>query len=100
MDVQSYCDNATIELTSWKAKLYDVVRKMEKLSTGEREPFVPMLRDLHMIVEELSDRITQLEKECPTEWSPQKEEIEGKMSQLRDNWKDIWEKFPASAIGG
>jgi predicted nuclease with TOPRIM domain len=100
MDVQSYCDNARIELTSWKAKLYDIVRKMEKLSTGEREPFVHQLRDLHMIVDQLSDRINQLQTECPTEWNPQKEEIEGKMSQLRDNWKQMWEGFPHSAIGG
>jgi hypothetical protein len=100
MDVQSYCDTARIELTGWKAKVYDVVRRVEKLSTGEREPFVPMLRDLHMIVDELSDRIDRLQKECPTEWNPDKEEIEGKMSQLRDNWKQAWEKFPASSIGG
>jgi len=100
MDVQSYCDNARIELTGWKAKIYDIVRKMEKLSTGEREPVVHQLRDLHMIVDQLSDRIDQLQKECPTEWSPQKEEIEGHMSKLRDNWKQAWEKFPATSIGG
>ena len=27
MDAKAYCDSVGIELTSWKAKLYDVIRK-------------------------------------------------------------------------
>ena len=29
MDVKTYCDNIGAELNSWKAKLYDVIRKTE-----------------------------------------------------------------------
>ena len=29
MDVNSYCENLTIELTGWKAKIYDIVRKLD-----------------------------------------------------------------------
>jgi predicted nuclease with TOPRIM domain len=94
MDVQSYCDNAGIELTRWKAQLYEIVRRLEKLSAEEREPISGQMQELHTIVDQLSDRINELQTECPTEWEPQKGEIEGKISQLQDKWKQMWEKLP------
>ena len=100
MDVKSYCDTAQIELSGWKAKIYDVIRKTDKLSTGEKEKVVPMIQDLHMIVEELDERIDRLNKECPTEWNPQKKDIEGQMSNLRDNWESVWGQIAAGDIGG
>jgi predicted nuclease with TOPRIM domain len=100
MDVKSYCDNMEIELIGWKAKVYDVVRKLDKLSTGERGATVPMIRDLHNIIDELSERIDLLEKECPTEWNPQKKEIEGRMSNLRDRWQEAWAQVAQGNVGG
>ena len=100
MDLQSYCDNVQIELMAWKARVYDVVRKMDKLSTGERGKTVPMIRDLYNLVDELGDRVGQLEKECPTAWDPHKKEIEGVMSKLRDNWKAAWGSVSQGNIGG
>ena len=41
MDVKSYCDSLTIELTGWKAKVYDIVRKLDKMSSGDKEKVVP-----------------------------------------------------------
>lgn len=100
MDLRSYCDNVQIELTGWKARVYDVVRRLDNLHTEDKEKVFPMIQDLHMIVEELSDRIDKLEKECPTEWSPHRTEIEGTMSQLRDRWKSAWKEISAGDIGG
>ena len=100
MDLRSYCDNVEIELAGWKAKIYDVIRKTDKLPTGDKEKVVPMIQDLHMIVEELSDRIGKLEKECPTEWDPHRTEIEGTMSQMRDRWESAWEQMSGADIGG
>ncbi len=100
MDLRSYCDNVEIELAGWKAKIYDVIRKTDKLPTGDKEKVVPMIQDLHIIMEELTSRIDSLEKECPTEWDPHRTEIEGKMSQLRDNWKLAWDAMSGADIGG
>ena len=32
MDVLDYCKGMEMELTAWKAKLYDLTRKVDKLS--------------------------------------------------------------------
>ena len=100
MDLKSYCDNLNIELTGWKAKVSDVVRKLDKVSTGDKEKVVPMVNELHMVVEELSDRISRLEKECPTQWAPDKIELEGKFSQLKTKWEGVWQNVSPADFGG
>ncbi len=100
MDVKSYCDSLTAELTGWKAKVYDVVRKLDKMSSGDKEKVVSQVRELHMVIEELDDRIDRLKKECPLEWSPEKMELEGKFSGLKTKWENVWENIAPGDFGG
>ena len=60
MDVKDYCKGMEMELTAWKAKLYDLTRKVDKLGTAEKEKILPNVEDLHMFVVEMGDRIEQL----------------------------------------
>ena len=48
-DVQSYCDNVVTELSVWKAKAYDVVRRFDKLSSGDKAKLGDQVSDLHII---------------------------------------------------
>ena len=90
MDAKSYCDSVGIELTGWKAKLYDVIRKTESLPADVKKQVDPTVTELNAIVDDLNKRIELLARECPAEWSGQKSEIEGKISRLNDRWKDVW----------
>ena len=76
MDVLDYCKGLETEMTAWKAKLYDVMRKVDKLGSAEKEKVLPNIEDLHIYLEEMSDRIEKLKTECPSDWSPMKKEIE------------------------
>lgn len=100
IDVKDYCGNLTIELTAWKAKVYDVVRKLDKMSTGDKERVVPEINELHIILEELGDRIEKLNKECPTSWAPERTEIENKVGYLRAKMDKVWNTISPSDIGG
>ncbi|MDR3567418.1 MAG: hypothetical protein P4L43_05250 [Syntrophobacteraceae bacterium] len=100
MDVQSYCDTLNIELTGWKAKIYDVVRQLDKVSSGDKQKVVPMVNELHMFIEEITDRIDRLEKECPTQWEPDKIELEGRLSQLETKWKEVSQNVSPGDMGG
>lgn len=95
MDVMDYCNNVGIELTAWKAKLYDMMRKIDKLSSGEKEKMLGNVGDIHNIVTELEDRINALKNECPTEWSPQKKEIDDAHVDMRSKYEETMK-----AIGG
>jgi predicted nuclease with TOPRIM domain len=100
MDLQTYCDSMSSELTAWKAKVYDVVRKLDKTPSGDKTKVVPHVNELHMIIEELGGRITKLRTECPTVWEPQKEELEGKITHLKKRWEEVWHNVSPSDFGG
>ncbi len=90
MDVKSYCDTVGIELSGWKAKLYDVIRRSEKMTGDDKESVDPMVAELITMVDDLDERIAALARECPAEWSSEKSEIDNKMSTMNQKWKKVW----------
>jgi hypothetical protein len=90
MDVKSYCDSVGIELTGWKAKLYDVIRRTEKLEAGTKADIEPMVVELKNMVDDLDERIAALARECPTEWGDEKSDIDGRVSQVTHKWKEVY----------
>lgn len=92
MDVQTYCDSMKSELTAWKAKAYDIVRKLDKLPSGSKEKVLSEVGDLGILIEELNDRINKLQKECPIDWKSFKGEIDTKVTHLQSKWQEIGEK--------
>lgn len=97
MDVMDYCKSMEIELTAWKAKIYDMTRKIDRLGTAEKERMLPNVEDLHMFVTEMGDRVEQLKNECPTEWDPQKQEIEEAHVDMRGKYEETMEYIGKAA---
>ncbi len=91
MDVMDYCKGMEMELTAWKAKLYDLTRKIDGLGSAEKEKILPNVEDLHMFVTEMTDRIEKLKTECPTEWSPMKKEIDDAHVDMRGKYEETME---------
>jgi hypothetical protein len=91
MNVVDYCKGMEMELTAWKAKVYDLTRKVETLGSKEREKMLPNIQDLHMFITEMSNRIEQLKNECPTEWSPQKKDIDKGSVDMRSKYEATME---------
>lgn len=100
MDVKDYCRNVDSELTSWKAKLYDVIRKMDKLSTGEKQRMYEQVNGLHIVMTELEDRIDQLRTSCPIDWAPERKKIKGKITDLGHKYEKTANEFFDYEIGG
>ena len=73
---ENYCDGLLTELGGWKAKFNDVVARIDKVSSGDKEKIIDQVRDLHMFAEELDNRIDGLRTECPTAWDPSRIEME------------------------
>lgn len=78
---ENFCDNLLTELSAWKAKVNDVVGRIDKFSSGDKEKIIDVVRDLHMFLQELDERIDGLKVECPIDWEPGQIEIEAKLSE-------------------
>ncbi|MBI5584957.1 MAG: hypothetical protein HY892_14185 [Deltaproteobacteria bacterium] len=100
MNVQTYCDGAMVELVGWKAKVYDVVRKLDKMASADKDKVVPLVNDLHIIIEEMGDRLKRLSRECPTEWAPDQEALETKTTHLKRKWEEVWQALSPAEFGG
>jgi hypothetical protein len=98
MEVRDYCTNVSAELAGWKAKMYDVVNKLDHVSTGAKEKVVPEVNELHMIIDELGDRIARLGRECSTNWKPER----GQDHEViwPKQFGETWDSISQSDIGG
>lgn len=98
MDAKTYCNSMGMELTAWKAKIYDAIRNVDKLSDADKEKVYPVVKEIHNVVESLGDRLDQLNRECPSEWSPQKEDIEDKFARLKEGLAEVWGKVEGPLV--
>ena len=91
MDVSAYCDTLEKQLSDWKAKLYDVIRMVDKLTDENKETAYPAIRGLHAIVDEIDSEVEQLRTACPADWSPNRQNIDDKMAELQQALKNLSE---------
>lgn len=91
MEIKDYCKNLEMELTSWKARLYDVVRTIDRKSTGEKQKLLEDIEGFHILITELDDRIDQLRSECPTDWQEQRQELQARIDELKSKWEKTQE---------
>ncbi len=90
MDAKSYCDSVGHELTGLKAKLYDTMRKADKLAVAQKGKVQPLINELNSVMDDLDDRIARLASECPAEFSSDQEAIEGSLARVKDGWKKVY----------
>jgi hypothetical protein len=88
MDVNDYCSGLEMELTAWKAKLFDTITKADRLGTAEKERVLANIGDLKILLADMEEKIGQLKTECPSDWGPQKKEIEGSSVNMRSKYEE------------
>ncbi len=62
--IKDYCRNEEIELSIWKSKLSNAIRKMDMAKTGNTEKIYEEINDLHILLDilmgDLEDRVGSL----------------------------------------
>jgi hypothetical protein len=64
MNARNCCKTMEMELTAWKAIVYGISRKMQKASTDQTGEISPYIGDLHIMIEEMDERIEQIRASC------------------------------------
>ena len=88
MQVKEYCRSIEVELHGWKAKMYDMVRKVDKLRGSEKESVAAQVEELHKHISDMEHIIEQLQTECPVEFGPQKNQIEESTEGMKKKYED------------
>ncbi len=101
MDATYFCGTMQSELTYLKARTYDIMRAVEKMKDEKKQTLSAQFTDLHALIEQLTDMINQLSKECPADWSKEKKQIEAKKAELVEKI-NIWdaEHIAGGWVGG
>ena len=88
MDAKNYCRSIEIELYGWKAKMYDMVRKVDKLRNSDKETVLTQVKELHNNIADMERLIEQLQTECPIEFGAEKKQIEETAAGMKKNYED------------
>ncbi len=103
MDVKDFCSAMESEMTAWKAKMYDAMRKIDKLGSAEKEKILMNVQDLNMILDDMAGRVEPLRTECPSDWSPVKKDLEQGSVDMRGKYDETMEEIgkasPVSIAG-
>jgi predicted nucleic acid-binding Zn-ribbon protein len=97
MEVKDFCSAMESEMTSWKAKMYDAMRKIDQLGTAEKEKMLMNIQDLNMLMDDMAKRVEQLRTECPSDWSPIKQELEQGTLDMRGKYEEAMESIGKAA---
>jgi len=90
MDVNIFCGSMQTEINSLKARVYDIMRDVEKAKGKEKKTQTAQLKELHALIEHLTEMNNKLARACPLDWTAEKNAIEAKKSEVVEKI-DIWD---------
>ena len=105
MNATNCCKTMEMELTGWKAIVYDITRKMEGLPGGEKDKVRANIEDLHMLIAEMDDRIDQIRENCKPETciediQTERDAFNASLSTLRVSTEEAMRGLGAGNFGG
>ena len=100
MDVKDYCGAMKAEVTAWKEKLDAMKKVADSYGTEHREKILPLIGELEQAVTSAQMRVDQLETECPSDWSPIKNDIDELFGTVGSNVDRAWRELSPGEVGG
>ncbi|MGD9137658.1 MAG: hypothetical protein PVH42_12885 [Desulfobacterales bacterium] len=85
MEVKDYCGAMKAEVSAWKAKLEAMKKTADGFGSEQKEKVLPLIGQLEQEVVNAQLRVEQLENECPSDWSPIKNELDELFGTIGSN---------------
>ena len=100
MKVKDYCNAMLAEVTAWKNKLEAMKKTADSYGSQQKEKILPLIGQLEQEVSTAQMRVDQLEKECPSDWSPMKNELDDLFGTVGSKVNRAWKDLEAGNVGG
>ena len=88
MDAKNYCRSIEVELYGWKAKMYDMIRKVDQLRSSDKEKVLAQVEELHKNIADMERLIEQLQTKCPIEFGSEKKQIDETTDGMKKKYED------------
>ena len=85
MQVQDYCKAMRAEVTAWKEKLEAMKKTADEFGSEQKEKVLPLIGQIEQDVVNAQLRVDQLENECPSDWSPIKNDLDELFGTIGSN---------------
>jgi hypothetical protein len=100
MQVKDYCKAMLAEVAAWKEKLEAMKKVADTYGTAQKEKMLPLIGQLEQEVTTAQMRVDQLEKECPSDWSPLKNELDDLFGTIGSSVNRAWRDLSPGEVGG
>jgi hypothetical protein len=98
MQVQDYCKAMLAEVAAWKAKLDAMKKTADGLGSEQKEKVLPLIGQLEQEVVNAQLRVDQLENECPSDWSPIKNELDELFGTVGSNLDRAFQQMSSREV--
>lgn len=98
--ITQYCKGLDMELTMWKARLYDVMVKAdeEKRTTGAQ--YSDTINHIKSTVRELEMHMKRMDAECPMDMHAEEQRITAILGDLRLKYSEAMSHLSPGYMGG
>ena len=86
MNSSGYGKGMETKLTTWKSKMYGLIRKIAWRGSKETEKALRNNQGLNMSISEMSSRIEHFNNERPTEWASRMKNIDNSTTDMRGKY--------------
>lgn len=100
MQVQDYCKAMRAEVAAWQTKLETMKKVADSYGTEQKEKILPLVGQLEQEVTTAQMRVEQLETECPSDWSPLKNELDNLFGSIGSSVDRAWRDLSPGEVGG
>ena len=100
MKVTDYCKAMKAEVNAWKEKLEAMRNAADSYASAEKEKMLPLIGQLDQEVTAAQLRVEQLENECPSDWSPMKNELDELFGTVGSSVDRAWKDLEGGNVGG
>jgi hypothetical protein len=100
MRVQDYCKAMLAEVKAWAEKLEAMKKVADSYGTEQKEKILPLIGQLEQEVVTAQMRVQNLETECPSDWSPMKNELDDLFGTIGSSVDRAWRDLSPGDVGG
>ncbi len=88
MEAEAFCSSMRNEMTAWKAKTYDLIRRTKELFPDQDSKARAAIEDMKSMIDRIEQTLYRLEEQCPVRWESEKIEIDQAMCGIRERWNE------------